>query len=110
MTRSSLQVGFFPCPLRIPSPPRRSAFPYYVVETVKVDGVPEPVLRSAVEAVRAIGDGLYSVDIKQREGEALVIEVNDNPSLEHGEDCLFPEVYSRVIERLMGGSVATGPS
>jgi hypothetical protein len=31
-----------------------------------------------------------------------VIEVNDNPSLEGGEDTAYPAVYDRIISHLLG--------
>ncbi|MDD1770160.1 MAG: ATP-grasp domain-containing protein [Methanomassiliicoccales archaeon] len=83
-------------------PTEEEEIPYYGVEVVREDDVPEVVLGLATEAAGAIGDGLYSVDIKQRDGEALVIEVNDNPSLEHGEERVYPDVFSSVISRLLG--------
>ncbi len=81
--------------------PTEEEMPYYDVEPIGFDDVPESVLRLATEAAGAIGDGMYSVDIKQWDGEALVIEVNDNPSLEHGEEQLFPDAFPRVVDRLM---------
>ncbi len=82
-------------------PTEEEEIPYYGVEVVGKEEVPGAVLSLAADAAGAIGDGLYSVDIKQRDGAALVIEVNDNPSLEHGEERVYPDVFSRVIERLM---------
>jgi hypothetical protein len=41
-------------------------------------------VRTAVRAARLMGDGLYGVDLKEVEGRALVIEVNDNPNLDAG--------------------------
>ena len=41
----------------------------------------------------AIGNGLYGVDIKNNNGDAHVIEVNDNPSIESGEDDCYPRVF-----------------
>jgi glutathione synthase/RimK-type ligase-like ATP-grasp enzyme len=55
----------------------------------------------AVRAACAIGEGLYSVDIKERGGKLFVIEVNDNPSLENGEEEHYPDVYERIVARLM---------
>jgi len=40
------------------------------------------------------------VDIKNNNGDACVIEVNDNPSLESGEDCHYPDVYKKIVSRL----------
>ena len=38
----------------------------------------------ALRAARPIGDGFYGVDLKQTDHGIVVMEVNDNPSLEHG--------------------------
>jgi glutathione synthase/RimK-type ligase-like ATP-grasp enzyme len=51
---------------------------------VALDAVPEAVLSAGVRAARLIGDGFYGVDIKARDGAVYVIEVNDNPNLDHG--------------------------
>ena len=45
---------------------------------------PEHVVDIAVRAARCIGDGLYGVDLKETPEGVFVIEVNDNPNLEHG--------------------------
>ena len=38
----------------------------------------------AVRAAQPIGDGFYGVDLKQTDNGIVVMEVNDNPNLEHG--------------------------
>lgn len=45
---------------------------------------PQPVIDTAVRAARCIGDGLYGVDLKETREGVFVIEVNDNPNLDHG--------------------------
>ena len=46
---------------------------------------PVHVVETAVRAARCVGDGLYGVDLKEMpSGDIFVIEVNDNPNLEHG--------------------------
>ena len=45
---------------------------------------PPLVVETAVRAARCIGDGLYGVDLKETEDGVFVIEVNDNPNLDHG--------------------------
>jgi hypothetical protein len=46
-----------------------------------------------------IGDGLYGVDIKETEHGIFVVEVNDNPNIEHGiEDAVGKdEVWTRIL-------------
>jgi glutathione synthase/RimK-type ligase-like ATP-grasp enzyme len=45
---------------------------------------PSHVVETAVRAARCIGDGLYGVDLKETPDGVYVIEVNDNPNLDHG--------------------------
>ena len=50
-------------------------------------------------AANLIGDGLYGVDLKQSGKRCYVIEVNDNPNLEHGVEDLIgkDEVWTRLL-------------
>ena len=45
---------------------------------------PAEMVETAVRAARCIGDGLYGVDLKETADGVCVIEVNDNPNLDHG--------------------------
>jgi glutathione synthase/RimK-type ligase-like ATP-grasp enzyme len=74
---------------------------YCGVESVPEDKVPPHVIRLGIEAGNAIGDGLYGVDIKNNNGDACVIEVNDNPSIESGEDDCYPHCYERIVSHLL---------
>lgn len=69
-------------------------------ETVDIAQVPQHVLEVAVDAARAVGSGLYGVDLKQFGERCKVIEVNDNPNMDHGvEDLVLGEaLYRRVME------------
>ena len=69
------------------------------VDTIPVEHLPEPVLRTALRAANLIGDGLYGVDLKQVGRNVLVIEVNDNPNIDAGvEDrVLKEEIYLRIM-------------
>ncbi len=53
----------------------------------------------AERAPSSIGDGLYGVDIKEVKGRFLVIEVNDNPSIEGGDEdrVLKQKLYDQVM-------------
>jgi glutathione synthase/RimK-type ligase-like ATP-grasp enzyme len=73
---------------------------YCGVESLPADQVPSHVIRLGIEAADAIGNGLYGVDIKNNNGDACVIEVNDNPSLESGEDACYPRVYEQIVTHL----------
>lgn len=68
--------------------------------------VPHKVLDVALKAARLIGDGFYGVDIKQSGERVMVIEVNDNPSidsqvedLELGQ-ALYHEILAEFLRRM----------
>lgn len=65
--------------------------------------VPQQVLDAATKAANLIGAGLYGVDLKEIEGKAYVIEVNDNPSIDHGVEDLFlgDLVYDRIMTEFL---------
>jgi len=73
---------------------------YCGVESVTPDKVPPHVIRLGIDAANAIGNGLYGVDIKNNDGDAYVIEVNDNPSIESGEDDCYPHVFEQIVSHL----------
>jgi glutathione synthase/RimK-type ligase-like ATP-grasp enzyme len=52
--------------------------------TLPIDKVPAEVLDAGVRAASLIGDGLYGVDLKETSEGVYIIEINDNPNLEHG--------------------------
>jgi glutathione synthase/RimK-type ligase-like ATP-grasp enzyme len=76
------------------------------VEAVPLADAPSSVVRMAVRAANLIGDGLYGVDLKQIGRRVCVIEVNDNPTIESGEEDVVvgDELYRRLmrlfVERL----------
>ncbi len=72
---------------------------YGLFECLAVEDVPSKGLKLALKAANLIGDGLYGVDLKQIGNQWYVIEVNDNPSLEHKiEDRYYKdEVYRKVM-------------
>jgi glutathione synthase/RimK-type ligase-like ATP-grasp enzyme len=61
-----------------------------------------PRLREvALKACSVIGKGLYGVDVKEVNGEYVVVEVNDNPSIYAGyEDSMDRDIYQRIITYL----------
>jgi len=73
---------------------------YCGVESVSPDKVPPHVIDLGIDAANAIGRGLYGVDIKNNNGDAYVIEVNDNPSIESGEDDCYPRVFEQIVTHL----------
>lgn len=68
-------------------------------ETLPLYQVPRHVIRTALKATSLIGKGLYGVDLKVINNKAVVIEVNDNPSIDYGvEDTILgDELYYRII-------------
>ncbi len=68
-------------------------------ETLPTFEVPKSVLDAAVKACKFIGKGLYGVDIKQSENHTYVIEVNDNPSIDHKVEDLYlgDELYMLIM-------------
>jgi len=89
---------------------------YGGTEAVAVADAPPAVVEVAVTAAGLIGDGFYGVDVKDKDGRVVVIEVNDNPNVDDGcEDAVLgDELYRRVmqvflqrIERLKEGKTAS---
>jgi len=69
-------------------------------DTLDVADVPKQVLDLAVQAAKAVGNGLYGVDMKQFGDVCKVVEVNDNPSIDHGvEDLVLGDaLYERIMQ------------
>jgi glutathione synthase/RimK-type ligase-like ATP-grasp enzyme len=69
-------------------------------KTFRVEDAPEIVVKSAAKAANLIGNGFYGVDLKQTAKGVVVIEVNDNPNIDHGvEDVVLKEeLYRKIIE------------
>jgi glutathione synthase/RimK-type ligase-like ATP-grasp enzyme len=73
-------------------------------ENIPLQQVPRHIAETALKATRLIGNGLYGVDVKDINGRAVVIEINDNPNIDAGiEDQLLQDkLYARVLEYLLG--------
>jgi glutathione synthase/RimK-type ligase-like ATP-grasp enzyme len=89
---------------------------YGRTETMRIEDAPEKVAQLAVRAANLIGRGLYGVDIKEVEGRFVVIEINDNPSIDSGgedailKDDLYEAVMRTFLERLDArGQPLVGP-
>ncbi len=72
---------------------------YGKVDTIDIAAAPPQVVDLAVRAANLIGNGLYGIDIKEADGRFLVIEVNDNPSIDAGNEdaVLKDELYLRIM-------------
>jgi len=76
---------------------------YGKVEALPRDDAPQEILSLAVDAAALIGNGLYGVDIKETVSGPVVIEINDNPSIETGyEDQADKErIYEDITEAFL---------
>jgi len=65
--------------------------------------VPRRVLQAALKAASVVGTGLYGIDVKEVDGRAYVLEVNDNPSLDHGveDHYLGEELYMQIMAEFL---------
>ena len=72
-------------------------------KTLPVREAPSDVVKLALRATSPIGDGLYGVDLKQVGDRTVVIEVNDNPSIDAGvEDAYLGEdLYRRIMDEFL---------
>ncbi|MDC0609356.1 RimK family protein [Vibrio sp.] len=72
-------------------------------ETLDLKQVPKQVIDTAVKAANLIGNGLYGVDLKEIDGQVYVIEVNDNPSIDHQvEDAFLGDLlYDRIMTEFL---------
>lgn len=75
-------------------------------EVVALADAPPAVLRLGLKAANLIGDGFYGVDIKQAGRRLAVIEINDNPNVDAGnedgilKDALYHEVMTVFLRRI----------
>jgi glutathione synthase/RimK-type ligase-like ATP-grasp enzyme len=75
-------------------------------ETLPIHDVPDPILKIALKSTRLIGDGLYGVDIKSYNSLHYVIEINDNPNIDHGiedkilGDTLYQQIMNVFLQRI----------
>ncbi len=88
---------------------------YGDVEAVPLAEVPPEVVEIGLRAAGLIGDGFYGVDLKETPRGVVVIEINDNPNLDAGEedvaegDVIYEtllEVFVRRLEQKKRGDVS----
>lgn len=66
--------------------------------TLPVHEAPPEVVALALKAAGLIGDGFYGVDLKDTPKGVVVIEVNDNPSVDQGcEDAVLKDELYRIV-------------
>jgi len=69
--------------------------------SLKTENAPTELKDLALKACSVIGHGLYGVDIKEANGNYVVVEVNDNPSIYAGyEDLRNKDLYGKIIAYL----------
>lgn len=71
--------------------------------SIPLERTPENVLNIAVRAAALMGDSLYGIDIKETGKGPTVIEINDNPNIESGEEdrVLKDELYRAIIKEFI---------
>ncbi|MBS7633507.1 RimK family alpha-L-glutamate ligase [Candidatus Bathyarchaeota archaeon] len=70
--------------------------------SLKRENAPTKLKELALKACEAIGHGLYGVDIKEANGNYVVVEVNDNPSIYAGyEDLRNKDIYGKIVAYLV---------
>lgn len=81
-------------------------------ETLPTFELPKAVLDAALKACKTVGKGLYGVDVKEHQGRAYVLEVNDNPSIDHKveDGYLGDELYMIIMEEFKQRLEARGRS
>ena len=55
-------------------------------QAIALNAAPPEVIDLALRSANLIGDGFYGVDIKQRGHQCYVIEINDNPNVDAGNE------------------------
>jgi glutathione synthase/RimK-type ligase-like ATP-grasp enzyme len=75
-------------------------------ETLPLKAVPGYILEEASRLADQIGDGLYGVDLKEKNNTAFIIEINDNPNIDSNiEDAvnglmLYDKIIKEFIRRI----------
>ena len=75
-------------------------------EALAIGEAPDDVIRYALEAAKLIGNGFYGVDLKTVGQRCYVIEINDNPNVDAGnedgvlKDALYREVMAVIRKRI----------
>jgi glutathione synthase/RimK-type ligase-like ATP-grasp enzyme len=74
-----------------------------MAETMAVEDAPPEVINAALRAAGLIGDGLYGVDLKQKDDRVFIIEINDNPNIDRGvEDLVLKDkLYFLIMDEFL---------
>lgn len=77
-----------------------------LTQAVAVEDVPNQVIKTALKAANLIGDGFYGVDLKQVGRHCYIIEINDNPNVDAGnedgilKDALYQHIMAVFLRRI----------
>lgn len=77
-----------------------------LTKALTIGEAPETVVKTALRAANLIGDGLYGVDLKEANGQCYVMEINDNPNIDAGnedgilQDALYREIVGVFLRRI----------
>lgn len=68
-------------------------------DAMAIEDVPKMVVKTALKAAKAMGNGFYGVDLKECAERVVVIEVNDNPSIDMGVEDLYAgnQLYTKIM-------------
>lgn len=68
-------------------------------ETFPISKVPKSVISTALKLSHHVGNSLYGVDVKEKDGKAYIIEINDNPNIDSNvEDAIAGmDLYHNII-------------
>jgi glutathione synthase/RimK-type ligase-like ATP-grasp enzyme len=72
-------------------------------ETFPLSKVPKHVINAALKLANLVGDSLYGVDLKEKDGKSYIIEINDNPNIDHGvEDAILgQDLYHLILNEFI---------
>jgi glutathione synthase/RimK-type ligase-like ATP-grasp enzyme len=67
--------------------------------TLSVGEAPAQIIETAVKAANLIGNGLYGVDLKRVGDQCYIMEINDNPNIDAGNEdaVLGPALYREIM-------------
>ncbi len=84
----------------------RTAYEEGPTLALPVDEAPPQLIRLALQAAKLIGEGFYGVDLKQKGKGSCVVEINDNPNVDAGnedgvlKDALYRQVMAVFASRM----------
>lgn len=76
---------------------------YGNADAVPINQVPDKVLKTALRAANLVGSGFYGVDLKEKGQRVVVVEINDNPSVDAGveDELLKDNLYVMIMKSIL---------